>query len=537
MISQRKKRIKEKLLSEFGNLKDDSFNFEEIKSYFRKKDHSTAFQALSDKTCNDLDFQELFMFIDRTHSKVGQQYLYNRLRTITLDSKETTRNEKLIAKFTDNPDFRVSVQGQLSKLNEREVFYIATLFQDEILKPPAWYFIVPLLSFTSVLSFIMVFFHPVFFLVLLGLSIVNIVIHFWNKKNLFNYFSSIPQLSKLNGVAQELFKNDSLKGINPDLLKSTNVLNKVNSRMSFFNLEVEMQSDQRILFWAIMELVKIVFLIEPLFLFGTLKRIDSRRKEIEDVFLFVGEIDALVSIASLRRGLRNFCTPKIVDGQKRLVAEDAYHPLIYDCVKNSIQINKKSILLTGSNMSGKTSFIRTIAINVITGLTLNTCFAEQFTLSRMRIFSAIRISDDLLNDKSYYFEEVITIKEMLDKSIDGSFNLFLLDEIFKGTNTVERISAGKAVLSALTKADNIVFVSTHDIELADLLKDEYDLYHFSELVDHKTVDFDYKLKEGKLKNRNAIRILQINDYPESIIKEAIDISEELDKITITNTLI
>ena len=78
MFRNRKKRIREKILSEFGNLKDDSFDFEYIESYFRKKDHSTAFQTISDKTCNDLDFQELFMFLDRTNSRVGQQYLYNK---------------------------------------------------------------------------------------------------------------------------------------------------------------------------------------------------------------------------------------------------------------------------------------------------------------------------------------------------------------------------------------------------------------------------------------------------------------------------
>jgi len=122
---------------------------------------------------------------------------------------------------------------------------------------------------------------------------------------------------------------------------------------------------------------------------------------------------------------------------------------------------------------------------------------------------------------------------MLDKSNDENLNLFLLDEIFKGTNTVERISAGKAVLSSLNNDRNIVFVSTHDIELADLLKDEYDLYHFSEIVSNKTVDFDYKLKNGKLKNRNAIRILQINDYPEGIINEAIELSKKLDELKAT----
>ena len=536
MLRNRKlKRIKEKLLNDFGNLKDGTFNFDHIEKYFRKKDHLTAFQTLSDKTCNDLDFQELFMFVDRTNSKVGQQYLYNKLRTIPLHNTENPIHEKLSEEFTNNPDFRVSVQRHLSKLNGSEVYYISSLFQDEIIKTPKWFFIVPFLSFTSVLSFIMVFFNPVFIILLLGLSIINIVFHLKNKKNLYNYFSSIPQLSKLNRVAQELFKNNSLKEINPNLIKSVSVLNKVNSRMSIFNLDSGLQSDQQMFFWAMMELVKIVFLIEPLFLFRTLKRIDSKRTEIEDVFLFVGEIDTIVSIASLRKGLKNFCSPKITDGQKRLFAQEVYHPLIENCVKNNLKVNDRSILLTGSNMSGKTSFIRTIAINVITGLTLNTCFAKQFSMPRVRVFSAIRISDDLMNDRSYYFEEVITIKEMIDKSKESDLNLFLLDEIFKGTNTIERIAAGKAVLSSLNEENNIVFVSTHDIELADLLKNEYDLYHFSEIVDHKTVDFDYKLKEGKLKNRNAIRILQINDYPEKIIKEAIEISEELDKITVANT--
>jgi DNA mismatch repair ATPase MutS len=185
-------------------------------------------------------------------------------------------------------------------------------------------------------------------------------------------------------------------------------------------------------------------------------------------------------------------------------------------------------------MSGKTTFIRTIGINSISALTINTCFADRFNLPRLKIFSAIRISDDLMNNKSYYFEEVLTIKNMLDESLKDNSNLFLLDEIFKGTNTIERISAGTAVLTALNRGNNLVFVSTHDIELTDMLNKEFDLYHFSELVDNKTVDFDFKLKEGKLKNRNAIKILKINGYPDSIISEAIEISRHLDNITLTD---
>jgi len=260
-----------------------------------------------------------------------------------------------------------------------------------------------------------------------------------------------------------------------------------------------------------------------------IKEFTKRRTSIEELFSFVGEIDCLMSIASLRAGLDKFCIPNITENNKRILATNLYHPLISDCIENNIEVDENSILLTGSNMSGKTSFIRTIGINALISYSLNTCFAETFSIPLMKIYSAIRISDDLMNDRSYYFEEVLTIKEMITATLSEDSNLFLLDEIFKVTNTIERISAGKAVLSALAKKNNLAFVSTHDIELADLLKDEYDLFHFSENVSEKSVDFDYKLKAGKLRNRNAIKILQINGYPNNVFDEALKISVNLDK--------
>jgi DNA mismatch repair ATPase MutS len=99
-------------------------------------------------------------------------------------------------------------------------------------------------------------------------------------------------------------------------------------------------------------------------------------------------------------------------------------------------------------------------------------------------------------------------------------NLFALDEVFRGTNTVERIASAKAILSYLNKGENIVIVSTHDVELAEMLKEEYDLYHFSESVEGKQLLFDHTLKDGPLKTRNAITILEIADYPKEIVEEA-----------------
>jgi DNA mismatch repair ATPase MutS len=525
----RKKDKNERLKESFGRMKDDSFDFSMIEKYFQNKDHSHAYQVLSDKTCKDLDFDDLYMFMDRTNSRVGQQYLYNKLRTIKLNEQQTSLDEEIIDILSKDSKLRYSIQGKIEKLNNEDAYYIPSLFQEEHIDPPKWFFLARILSFTSALSIILSFIEPIFFIVLIVVFCINVVIHYWNKKNLVQYVCSIPQLFKLNNIASQLFTLAQLKKINPELLSSIKMINGVKNRMSFFKLEAKLQGDLEMIAWFIFEIFKILFLLEPLLLFGVLKRLKTKREEIEDVFTFVGRTDMLISIASLRAGLDYYCKPQIKSDNSKIITKDIYHPLILNCKSNSIALTDKSVLLTGSNMSGKTSFIRAIGLNVITGLTINTCFAKAMSFPLVQIYSAIRISDDLLNDKSYYFEEVLTIKEMITESKKGKRNLFLLDEIFKGTNTIERISAGKAVLSSLAQNNNTVLVSTHDIELTDMLSKEYELYHFSEILNKKSIGFDYQLKEGKLKNRNAIRILEINDYPKEIVSEAMAISRELDE--------
>jgi hypothetical protein len=530
-MKNRVSRLKESLLESYGKQKDVPCNFELADKYYKNRNKKEEFQVLSDKTCKDLDFQELFLFTDRTTSKVGQQYLYNTLRTIPADGKKFARQEELIKKIESDPKLRLRLQVNLDNLSGENAYFISSLFQDEHIKPPKWFFVIPLLSFTALISLLTLPFIPQSLFILLPVCIVNMAIHYWNKRNLNEYMGSIPQLLRLKQVARELMKYEIFSEAASGVPESIRIIDRVRNRMLFFKLEAKISGEAQIAFWSMMEIVKALFLLEPLLLFGVLEQLETKRKEIENVFVFVGYIDSLISIASLRQGLAYYSLPEVSDENKVLKAQEMYHPLIADCVSNSITTDKKSILLTGSNMSGKTSFIRTVGINVLTALTINTCFARSFHLSRYRIFSAIRISDDLMNDKSYYFEEVLTIKDMIERSNDQQNNLFLLDEIFKGTNTIERISAGKAVLSYLNNNNSMVFVSTHDIELTDLLDSTYELYHFSEKVDNKTVAFDFILKDGKLKNRNAIRILEINDYPEKIISEAIELSKEFDKIS------
>ncbi|GAB3932060.1 MutS-related protein [Larkinella terrae] len=522
-------KVKAVLKASYGKPKSESFDFSRIEQFFANRAPESTDHVISDKTYQDLDFDEVFMFADRTISRVGQHYLYARLRTIDFREAKTRFLEKITTAFSDDASLREEVGVSLSSLSHQNAYYIPSLFLKPHQEPPHWFWVMKLLPVLSLFILILLPFYPPVFLGLLGVLMINYSIHYWNKNNLFQYIASFPQLLRLNQVAKELLKHEPLKPETDDLNRSVAVLDEVASSMSFFKLESRLQSEVGMVLEVITELLKALFLIEPLVLFHVLKQLNSKRADIDRVFQYVGLIDTAMSISSLRAGLATYCQPQFSKGQKKLIMRDVYHPLIPNPVTNSLTLVDKSVLLTGSNMSGKTTFIRTIGINVILAQTLNTCLATEFTMPLLRVFSTIRVTDDLLNEKSYYLEEVQLIKGMIDESRSEIQTLFLLDELFKGTNTVERIAAGKAVLAYLNKGPHLVFVSTHDVELTGYLKDTYDLYHFTEIVEDDKIVFDYKLKQGDLKTRNAIRILELNGYPPDVIREASELSEQISR--------
>lgn len=158
---------------------------------------------------------------------------------------------------------------------------------------------------------------------------------------------------------------------------------------------------------------------------------------------------------------------------------------------------------------------------------IKTCFADNFeTCIHWSVESMVNVSDDLQNSRSLFMQEVVRVKTMIDKSANDG-NLFLLDELFKGTNTIERIAAAKAVLSQLVNKNNIVIVSTHDIELTEFLKSQFELYHFCESFSNNEIVFDYLLKDGILTDFNALKILQASGYDEKIINDAYQITSKL----------
>lgn len=279
------------------------------------------------------------------------------------------------------------------------------------------------------------------------------------------------------------------------------------------------EGDMAALGFLLFELIKISFNIEIISFYSIIESVRKQNQLLKRLFIYIGSVDTAISIASFRSSLKYYCTPEFMPtGQMDI--KGVQHPLIADCVPNDLRLENKNLLLTGSNMSGKTTFIRSVGINMILAQTIFTCTASKFAMPYSKIFSSITISDSLLEAKSYYFEEMTIIKNFIAESAGNAPCFFILDEIFKGTNTIERVSAGKAILSYLAKRNNFVFVSTHDTELNELLKTQYELYHFSETIAADELIFDHTIKQGPLLTRNAIRILEINDYPQEIIADA-----------------
>lgn len=513
-------KLKHRLLSNWGQPKaSEYYNFGAIASYFDNNKHKEgAFHIISDKTVQDLDINQLFKFIDRTTSKIGQQYLYFKLRTIS-SIKKLSNFSELSECFIENETLRIESQLQLSKLNSRNAYDLERLIHEEQIKKSRLLWLAYTLTAVTILLIGLGFYNPICFLFIVPIFITNLILHFRNKNNVSYYLSGVNQISRAYKVAKTLSEFKEIKthyNTFPFLKK----IQSIKLKTEFLGFNVDLSNEYIFAIWMFIESFKILFNLEYILFNHFLDDIENEKQSIEALFLFIGEVDAAISIASLKSNNLKLCSPEFTK-EKTIETTAIVHPLIEECISNDLELNDKSMLLTGSNMSGKTTFIRTIAVNSLLAQTLNLCFAKTYKAPFFKLYSSIRITDDLFENTSYYLEEVLTLKQLIKASEQEAPCLFVLDEIFKGTNTAERISGGQGILSYLNQGNNMVFVSTHDIELTELLKREaYELFHFCEDIEQSNLVFDHKLKKGKLTTRNAIKIMELYNYPETIITEA-----------------
>lgn len=501
-----------------------SCNFDLVSRYFynNAQEETAAFQTIDAETAADLDLNAVFERIDRTTSRVGQQYLYARLRTLR-GQEEAEAFGRDVAWFADAPECEMRCKRHLAQLSSEDAYDLQNLIFDTPARV-AHIRAVYLLAGAAVLSLAAAFFHPLFLLLFGALFAVNTYIHYSNKINISLYTSAVRQLSRALHTGRAL-ADEAVPGAG-QVRSALDETAEVARRSRVVTTQGDSTNELAVVFWLLFELVKSAFNIEVILFHRFTGSISEHREAIHTLFRFIGRTDAAISVGHLRKE-RTTCRPQFTDG-KYLCAEEVLHPLIEQCVPNTLLLDGTGLLLTGSNMSGKTTFIRTLMLNALMAETLDTCFAAAYTAPYMRLFSAIRIADDVNEGTSYYLQEVLTVKRHIEAADGAVPCLFALDELFKGTNTTERIAAGKAVLARLNRGPHIVLVSTHDIELAELLHDDgYELHHFREEVADGRLIFDYRLHAGPLTTRNAIRILELYDYPPELIAEAYAVQRRL----------
>lgn len=240
---------------------------------------------------------------------------------------------------------------------------------------------------------------------------------------------------------------------------------------------------------------------------------------LRNLFHLVGRMDAFQGVAIALAGYPSICVPQIKAGRSFSLL-DVQHPLVNNPVCNSIEGTGNSLLLTGTNMAGKTTFIKTLAVNLLLAQTLGVCLARQAVLPPARVRTLIAREDIIGSGQSYFYFEASELLRMLqDAERSGREYWFVLDEIFRGTNALERVAAGSAVLNHLN-SHGLVVASTHDHELTRLLRNDFDLYHFSEVISDKEARFDYLLRKGPCTTRNAIKLLVLAGYPKSVTDRA-----------------
>ena len=184
--------------------------------------------------------------------------------------------------------------------------------------------------------------------------------------------------------------------------------------------------------------------------------------------------------------------------------------------------NQKRLGLVGINGTGKSTFLKTIAINALLSQTIYTSTSKEYNAPFYRIYSSMALRDDLNAQNSYYIVEIKSLKRILD-AVDKDDKrpvLCFVDEVLRGTNTVERIAASSEILKSLRYKNVLVFAATHDIELTYLLEKYYDNYHFQEEVTDDDVKFNYRLFTGPAVTRNAIKLLGVIGYNKNIIDAA-----------------
>ena len=532
MLSENKRRklfLQQKLKNAWGQISDREYTYEDfhhISQFFHKREKEGFF--IDDITWNDLDMDRIFMLLNQTFSAVGGDCLYDILRKPVFEEKELKYRNRLMLFFAKNQEIREQVQTILAsvrKSGSNSIYENIHVTTEVNIKGKNVQIGFCSAFFLSLLVFILAP-NPGVFLFLL-VCVVNIGAYMTQKQEVDAYLSSFRNVLQLLEAYKKLEKL-KIPELEAAMARGIPAQKKLAGFQKRSSLVIDRSSTGGGLEGMLMDYIRMLTHIDLIKFQDMMKSMKENRKELEELIYTLGYIDSMISIASFRETLPYYTCPEFREEKRAYMdVENLYHPLIENPVANSISA-KGGILVTGSNASGKSTFLKNIAINSIFAQTIYTCTASSYCAPYFQVMTSMALRDDLGSGESYYIVEIRSLKRILDAAKSGENLLCIIDEVLRGTNTIERIGASSQILANICKNNVLSFAATHDIELSYMLQEYYENYHFEEEVREKDVVFNYLLKKGRVTTRNAIRLLEMIGYDKTLIEEAKRAVEEFE---------
>jgi hypothetical protein len=499
--------------------------------------------SLDDRTWADLDLDAVFVALDRTESTLGQHALYHRLRTAPI-AGSLDAFEALVNRMSADVPSRERAQMALARLQDPHGYELWWLGAPGGIETRPWYAIFPVLTAATLSVVVVAFLQPGMAPALFAMLGLNLGVRFATDGRIGALAAAFRQLAPVITAGESLrfLEGNDIEAVAGPLRAAVPRLRRLktisrwvsgNPFMLPFNTNGLASALSDVVRTAY-EYLNLLFLLDANGVYFGAKELRREGASLVRLISEMGEIDAAISVASYRAGRHDWCRPRFGPPGTSAVLTDVRHPLLTDAVANTITLSpSRGVLVTGSNMSGKSTFLRTVGVTAVLAQTIHTCLATEYEAPILKVRSCIGRADDLAAGKSYYIVEVEAVLGLLRASADRDPHLFLMDELFRGTNAVERISAGQAVLRELIGGAgperHLAVAATHDGELVELLRETFDAYHFGDAVGAEGLVFDHRLQPGPATTRNAIALLRLHGAPERVLSRALTCAADLDR--------
>lgn len=532
LLSRRswKKKVKEYIHGKFGAVPKEKEWNDKVKGYWQLLGDDGG---LDDVTWNDLSMNEIFNRINNCDTSAGEEILYRKLRRNDMGDDERSLFEKRVSTFAGDETLREETEEILYNIGKESASYYISSYMDGIeeyrLKIGRVCRLLQILLLISLIAAVAMQ-TSVAELVCLAICVVNLALYMVTKmKYEVELGLSDPAIQILE-TGKKLSEREEIRELFPSLSGRMDGFRKV-LRGSRFLRTQRANTATGDVGALLLDYLMGITLWQLTVYDSMVRRLSEKAEEYLEVYREIGEMDAAISVASFRQSLPRYCVPEFIE-EKCVSVNDLYHPLIMEPVENSIELSR-GCLITGSNASGKSTFIKAVAVNAVLAQSLNTCAAGRVTMPHAQVLTSMAVRDDLTAGESYFIREIRYLKRILDHLNDRKITLCVIDEILRGTNTGERIRASRAILEYLAEKNCIPLIASHDKELTVLLDRLYDNYHFSEEMGEDDISFSYKIMKGPATSQNAVKLLKLAGFPEEILEKCEETDETLEKSMIS----